>query len=378
MSLDLLKPVSDNLLNELNENYLQGSIFKKLDIHTSSLGLPNLESVNVCVIGVNECRNSFFQSAPQDLNSLRKEFYKLKFSNWKLSISDLGNLPNGNTVDDTYHALYDICKDLLSKKIILVIIGGSNDLIYPIFKSFDSYTDKINIVSIDNQFDLYQESELVSGRTYMNKIIVDDSNSLNDFTNIGYQRHLCSHDELQLMEKLFFEYISLGEISENNMKAEPIMRNSNIVGFDMKSLSFSASFDQTQGSPNGIDPRLACILSKYAGQSNKTNFLGLFELSNNKVSSKLYSEIIWYFLDGVDKRIIESNFDDAQTFNKYIVQTSGRDIIFYKSKISEKWWMLIDTSKNKSSSYLPCLESDYLDALNDNIPIRWLKATKRV
>ena len=378
MSLDLLKPVSDSLIDELNENYLQGSIYKKLAIHTSSFGIPDLESTNVCIIGLDEYRNSFFQSATQDLDSIRREFYKLKFSNWKLSISDLGNLPNGNTVDDTYHALYEICKELLSKKIVLIIIGGSNDLIYPIFKSFDSYSDKVNIVSIDNQFDLYQESELVSGRTYMNKIIIDDSNSLNDFTNIGYQRHLCSHDELQLMEKLFFEYISLGEISENNMKAEPIMRNSNIVGFDMKSLSFSASFDQTQGNPNGIDPRLACILTKYAGQSNKTNFLGLFELSNNKVSSKLYSEIIWYFLDGVDKRIIESDFNDSQTFNKYIVQTSGRDIIFYKSKISEKWWMLVDTSKNKSISYLPCLESDYLDALNDNIPIRWLKATKRV
>ena len=378
MSLDLLKPVSDSLIDELNENYLQGSLYKKLAIHTSSFGIPDLESTNVCIIGLDEYRNSFFQSATQDLDSLRREFYKLKFSNWKLSISDLGNLPNGNTVDDTYHALYEICKELLSKKIVLIIIGGSNDLIYPIFKSFDSYSDKVNIVSIDNQFDLYQESELVSGRTYMNKIIIDDSNSLNDFTNIGYQRHLCSHDELQLMEKLFFEYISLGEISENNMKAEPIMRNSNIVGFDMKSLSFSASFDQTQGNPNGIDPRLACILTKYAGQSNKTNFLGLFELSNNKVSSKLYSEIIWYFLDGVDKRIIESDFNDSQTFNKYIVQTSGRDIIFYKSKISEKWWMLVDTSKNKSISYLPCLESDYLEALNDNIPIRWLKATKRV
>jgi hypothetical protein len=378
MSLDLLKPVSDSLIDELNENYLQGSIYKKLAIHSSSFGIPDLESTNVCIIGLDEYRNSFFQSATQDLDSIRREFYKLKFSNWKLSISDLGNLPNGNTVDDTYHALYEICKELLSKKIVLIIIGGSNDLIYPIFKSFDSYSDKVNIVSIDNQFDLYQESELVSGRTYMNKIIIDDSNSLNDFTNIGYQRHLCSHDELQLMEKLFFEYISLGEISENNMKAEPIMRNSNIVGFDMKSLSFSASFDQTQANPNGIDPRLACILTKYAGQSNKTNFLGLFELSNNKVSSKLYSEIIWYFLDGVDKRIIESDFNDSQTFNKYIVQTSGRDIIFYKSKISEKWWMLVDTSKNKSISYLPCLESDYLEALNDNIPIRWLKATKRV
>ena len=378
MSLELLKPISNGLIDELDENYLQGSLFKKLDIHTLSSGLPNIDNSSVCIVGVNEYRNSFFETNKQDLYSLRKEFYKLKFSNWKLTITDLGNLPNGNTVDDTYHALYEICKELLSKKIIIIIIGGSNDIIYPIFKSFDSYNNKVNIVSIDNQFDLYQESDLVSGRTYMNKIIIDDSNMLNDFTNIGYQRHLCSHDELQLMEKLFFEYISLGQISENNMKAEPIMRNANIVGFDMKSLSFSASFNKTQGNPNGIDSRLACILSKYAGQSNKTNFLGLFELNNNTVSYKLYSEIIWYFLDGVDKRIIESDFNDSQTFNKYIVQTSGRDIIFYKSKVSEKWWMLIDTTKNTTVTYLPCLESDYLDALNDNIPIRWLKATKRI
>ena len=378
MSLELLKPISNGLIDELDENYLQGSLFKKLDIHTLSSGLPNIDNSSVCIVGVNEYRNSFFETDKQDLYSLRKELYKLKFSNWKLTITDLGNLPNGNTVDDTYHALYEICKELLSKKIIIIIIGGSNDIIYPIFKSFDSYNNKVNIVSIDNQFDLYQESDLVSGRTYMNKIIIDDSNMLNDFTNIGYQRHLCSHDELQLMEKLFFEYISLGQISENNMKAEPIMRNANIVGFDMKSLSFSASFNKTQGNPNGIDSRLACILSKYAGQSNKTNFLGLFELNNNVISNKLYSEIIWYFLDGINKRIIESDFNDSQTFNKYIVQTSGRDIIFFKSKVSEKWWMLIDTTKNTTVTYLPCLESDYLDALNDNIPIRWLKATKRI
>jgi len=378
MSLELLKPISNGLIDELDENYLQGSLFKKLDIHTLSSGLPNIDNSSVCIVGVNEYRNSFFETDKQDLYSLRKELYKLKFSNWKLTITDLGNLPNGNTVDDTYHALYEICKELLSKKIIIIIIGGSNDIIYPIFKSFDSYNNKVNIVSIDNQFDLYQESDLVSGRTYMNKIIIDDSNMLNDFTNIGYQRHLCSHDELQLMEKLFFEYISLGQISENNMKAEPIMRNANIVGFDMKSLSFSASFNKTQGNPNGIDSRLACILSKYAGQSNKTNFLGLFELNNNVISNKLYSEIIWYFLDGINKRIIESDFNDSQTFNKYIVQTSGRDIIFFKSKVSEKWWMLINPANNPDISYLPCLESDYLDALNDNIPSRWLKATKRV
>ena len=146
----------------------------------------------------------------------------------------------------------------------------------------------------------------------MNKIIFDDSNKLNDFTNIGFQRHLCSIDEINLMEKLFFEYISLGEITENNLKAK-----------------------------------------------------------------KLYSEIIWYFIDGIDKRVLETDFYDSQTFNKYIVQTSGRDITFFKSKISEKWWVLIDSSKNNTTNFLPCLEEDYKDALNDNIPIRWLKATKR-
>ena len=213
-------------------------------------------------------------------------------------------------------------------------------------------------------------NQKINFTSYMNKIIFDDSNKLNDFTNIGFQRHLCSVDEINLMEKLFFEYISLGEITENNLKAEPVIRNANIVGFDMKSLS-------NQGNPNGIDPRLSCILSKYAGQSNRADFLGLFELNNNLIANKLYSEIIWYFIDGIDKRVLETDFYDSQTFNKYIVQTSGRDITFFKSKISEKWWVLIDSSKNNATNFLPCLEEDYKDALNDNIPIRWLKATKR-
>ncbi|MDA0331246.1 MAG: formimidoylglutamase [Flavobacteriaceae bacterium] len=373
MSLELLKPISENLLDELDENHLQGSLFNKINFHTKESGIPDLNSSNLCLIGISETRNSYFQSDLQDLNLLRKELYNLKQGKWKITISDLGDLPNGSNVEDTYHALYDICKELYSKKITLVIIGGSNDIIYPIFKSFDSHSKKVNIVSIDNQFDLYQDSDIISGRTYMNKIILDDSNKLNDFTNIGYQRHLCSYEEIELMEKLFFEKISLGEILENNMKAEPIIRDADIVGFDMKSLSFSAN-----SNPSGIDSRLACILSKYVGQSNKISFFGLFDLNKNEVSNKLYSEIIWYFIDSFNNRTIESNFDDSQLFFKYIVQTSGRDIIFYKSKISERWWMTINLSSNEKIKFLPCLESDYQDALNDNIPIRWLKASKRI
>ena len=377
MSLELLKPIPDSLIDEIDKVQLQGSIISNISYHSESYGLPDIEEATVIILGVSEIRNSSFKILNQDSNIFRKEFYQLKHGGWKHKIADIGNLPNGETVEDTYHAIYEICNELISIDKILIIVGGSNDLIFPIFKSFNSLKNKVNIVSIDNQFDLYQDSDIVSGRSYMNKIIIDESNKLNDFTNIGYQRHLCSTDEIELMEKLFFEYISLGEISENNNKAEPFIRDANIVGFDVKSLSFNSNVSSDISYPNGINPRLACILAKYAGSSFKTQFFGLFELLETKISYKLYAEIIWYFVDGIRNRTNEINFNDSNKFYKYFVQTSGNDLVFFKSKITNRWWMEIKSIDKKVSKYIPCLEEDYQASLGDNLPKRWIIASKR-
>ena len=40
--------------------------------------------------------------------------------------------------------------------------------------------------------------------------------------------------------------------------------------------------------------------------------------------------------------------------------------------------MTVTSVSNDKIKFLPCLESDYKDALNDNIPGRWLKASKRI
>ena len=37
-----------------------------------------------------------------------------------------------------------------------------------------------------------------------------------------------------------------------------------------------------------------------------------------------------------------------------------------------------DIIVKRGKRYLPCLESDYNSALNDNIPERWLRAVKRI
>ena len=378
MIIELLKPINEEILNSINSNK-RGSIGEEIQIHTSSLGLPDIESTDVAIIGISETRNSFFESNDFNLSDFRKEFYQLNLGKWKKSISDLGNLPNGETTKDTYHAITELCLFLREKNIITIIIGGSNDLIFPIFKSYQNFNKKVNIVSIDNQFDLHQEEDILSSRSYMNKIIIDDSSKLNDFTNLGYQRHLCSPSEIDLMEKLFFDYISLGDLIADYKSTEPILRDAHIIGLDMKALSWVSSGNFEYGNPNGIDSRLICILSRYSGISDKCRYFGLFELLNNSISTKLYAQIIWYFIEGVNSRFSEPIFNDASGFIKYNVSVSGRDLIFIKSKESERWWLeIILSEENGKKRYLPCLETDYTSALNDNIPERWLRAIKRI
>jgi len=376
MIIELLKPINEEEFNSLKSKK-RGSIGEEIQIYTENLGFPDLDSTDIAIIGISETRNSFFESTHFNLSNLRKEFYQLNLGKWKKSISDLGNLPNGETINDTYHAISELCLFLRKKNIITIMVGGSNDIIFPIFKSYSNFNKKVNIVSVDNQFDLHQEEDLLSSRSYMNKIIIDDSSKLNDFTNLGYQRHLCSPDEIDLMEKLFFDYISLGDLIGDHKSAEPILRDAHIIGLDMKALSWISSGNFDKGNPNGIDSRLICILSRYSGISDKSRFFGLFELLNNPISNKLYAQIIWYFIEGVNSRFPEPLFNDSTGFIKYNVSVSGRDLVFIKSKRSDRWWLEIILSDNDEKRYLPCLETDYNSALKDNIPDRWFRAIKR-
>jgi hypothetical protein len=71
MSLELLKPVSENLIDELDRNNLHGSLFNKIKFHEEQSGIPDIDSSNLCIIGISETRNSYFESDIQDLNILK-------------------------------------------------------------------------------------------------------------------------------------------------------------------------------------------------------------------------------------------------------------------------------------------------------------------
>ena len=117
---------------------------------------------------------------------------------------------------------------------------------------------KGNIVAVDRSFDFSQEEELISGRSYMSKIIMDKPNVLYNYTNLGFQNYYCATEEKELMRKLFFDSMRLGNILDAVSDTEPVFRDADIVGIDMKCLSWQAAADPLKGNPNGIDARTIC------------------------------------------------------------------------------------------------------------------------
>lgn len=385
MNFNFLTPVSDAVLAQ-KELLAQQALGKKIKVHSRQNGIPDLDDVQLAIIGVKETRNDVnYIGTKLHFDSIRVSLYSLFPGNWFNTIADLGDIDPGESVDDTYYAIRTAIAVLLEKNIIPIILGGSQDLTFSNYRAYDNVMPMVNIVNIDTNFDLGDASLPIKNNSYVGKVIVEEPYNLFNYSTIGYQTYFNSQEEIDLMEKLYFESYRLGEVSADINMVEPLLRDAHIVSIDLKSVRASEVSDNQKYSPNGFSGKEMCAISRYAGISNKVSSFGIYEYHNSRndnASSMLIAQIIWYFIEGVNCRIKDDNFTNEKHYQKFNVLVDDDELIFYKSLKTNRWWIEIPflpdvNNKLKKHTLLPCMHADYLQALKGEIPERWYKAYRK-
>ncbi|MCH4553127.1 formimidoylglutamase [Aestuariibaculum lutulentum] len=385
MTFNFFSPVSDLVLAH-NELLSAQALGKKIKIHSVKKGFPDLEDVDIAVFGVLENRNDInYIGETFQLNEVRKTFYSLFPGSWSTTVADLGDIQRGETVEDTYFALKSTVSELIKQNIIPVIIGGTQDLTYAVYRAYDNIQPMVNLVNVDCRFDLGDSSKPIKNNSFMGKIILDEPYNLFNYATIGYQTYFNSQEEKDLMDNLYFEAYRLGEVSNNVTIVEPVMRDANMVSVDLTSVRGSEVSLKQKFSPNGLDGKEICAMARYAGISNKVSSFGIYEYKPSKdddMTSMLMSQMLWYFIEGVNCRVNDEDFSDDASYQKFISLVEDQELVFYKSIKTGRWWIEIPflsnvNNKLKRHTLLPCMHQDYIDACQNKVPERWYKAFQK-
>lgn len=351
---------------------------------------PDTDEMDIAILGVREDRRSINnQGCALAPDQIRKSFYNLFPGDFKVRIADLGDIKQGHRAEDSYFAVKSVVAYLVSNQILPIIIGGSQDITYANYLAYESIGQIINIASVDSEFDIGESENDIDSRSYLSKIIMHKPNFLFNFTNIGFQTYYVNQDAIRLMKNLFFDAYRVGEIRANLREVEPLVRNADLLSFDISSVRYSDAPANGNASPNGFYGEEACQIVRYAGLSEKLTSIGFYEINpsfdQNNQTANLVAQMIWYFLDGYCRRVREFPYKDQKNFIKYHVKVDGQkdELVFFKSKVSDRWWMEINCPSDIKLKYerhylVPCSFKDYQIACENDIPDRWWQAYQKL
>ncbi|MGM0636346.1 MAG: formimidoylglutamase [Bacteroidota bacterium] len=337
---------------------------------------------SLAVFGVTEWRDCNQAKIDFDFVEIRKHFYRFYQGNWKHPIVDLGDVIPGETKKDTFFAVKTLVKYLLKNDVIPIILGGEQDITFAQYRAYDEYKYMVNLAAIDAKFDLGDAEKPISSTSYLSHMIVDEPYNLFNFANIGYQTYYVKQEEIQLLDKLYFEANRLGEITADISSVEPIMRDSDLLSLDISTIKTAEIADRNHYMVNGFSAKELCSLARYAGLSDKITSFGIYELQKfekfNSIS-QIAAQIIWYFIEGVNFRFNENLNQLDYNFVTYKVPVDDQVLVFYESEISGRWWIEIPQQTNsdnklKHHALLPCTKDNYLSACNQEVPERWFRA----
>lgn len=370
---DYFEPVDFSRFSELENSCGKYSLGRSVEAFTSKISVSTLSKTDVVILGVPVDNGKTDAGAALSPDRVRMQLYRLAALNSKMNIADLGNLKPASGQKATFLALRDVVEYFYELGVVTVVLGGSQDLTVGICDAFknDRY---FSLSCIDSVLDIKKGVEIFNSGNYLTRIFKQLPH-LFQFNLIGYQNHLVGD---KLLEKAggVSGHLRLGKLRNDFSLAEPVMRNSDVLSFDLGALKYSETGGGSQANPNGLRSEEACKLAHYAGISDRLKVFGIFDvLTDNKenlVVAKLASEIIWYFLEGCQTRKKNGkNIEEHRITYKVEIDELEQPIVFFHESESGRWWFEVSSLSGEKTVFA-CAEEDYRLAAANEIPGRWL------
>lgn len=360
-------------------------IAERIDVHSFD-HRPELEGARVAIFGIMDGRKSGDnEGCSEGPQRIRECLYKLTpHAHWQTTI-DLGDLRPGVTEADTSAAVQSVVSELTQQGIVPVILGGGQDLTASMYLALEPFGKPVQLVTLDARLDFGADPDQGTSRNFMNDIILHEPNYLFSYTNIGHQGYLTDPDTLDLLEKMQFESIRLGQAVDRPEWMEPTLRDADLVSIDTGVIRGGDHAANAFAGPNGVDAKTICQLARYAGLSDQLKAIGVFEhnpdLDNRDLGAQLIGQVVWHILDGIYAQKSDYPKCPLSEYAKYVVDLSEIEqaVTFYKSGKSDRWWMEIPYPGNKNQTHLAgCSYEDYVEASQGKMPDRWWKIIQKL
>lgn len=362
---------------QAQESMKPGCLFDFVENYSESTKLSEYDFALIFV-NSNSNKNYSFE------NLILKQMLHLFPAGFEPKILNMGILIEGATEADTQSAVAEITEDLITNKVVPIVIASNREMTMAAYKAFARTESVVNITSVDYSLNIQNGTE----NGYMSAILQTQPNYLFNFSNIAYQTYLTDPKELILAEKLYFDVYRLGEIRGNINVTEPIIRGSEIITVSMDTVKSSDFSSNKFPQPNGLYAEEICQIMRFAATSEKCKTIFITDIdfdSKNDTDALLIAEMLWCFFEGFYLRKTEMPHAKSKGFLKYRVALKEDEfhLIFYKSLKTDRWWMEVPVPPEFANRYrthhlIPCNYDDYKVATEDDLPDRWWKAYKKM
>ena len=382
---DYFNPVS---IDSPEFEYLTGQAGfpHNIKVHTDNSPLKDISKYKIAIFGVPDGRNSPNAGSLKGPDKIREQLYRLAKIPGRAKIIDLGNMKQGVTFNDTLAGLTDVLSLLTNESIFPVIIGGSSALIPAIDRAISQLQNGYTLTAVDPRIDYSNERREHDSFNYLNSIINNHKSRFSHYINIGYQTYLNDQQIINRFLKRRSELLRIGDVRQAIYLMEPLFRDSDVAVFDISAVRQSDAPGTASPSPNGFYGEEICLLSRYAGISDKLKIFGLFDVNPEydirNQTTGLAAQILWFFLEGFSQKQYETpvlNLSNSGRFIKYHVRVTDLedDLIFVKSNLTDRWWIELPAEKDQNH-YVACSHEDYLKANRNEVPDRWVQAVERL